>query len=109
MIVGRASQCILRNNPRALHVLVYAPVDEKIERVKQRHPHEHDLPALMHRMDAERHHYINDYYGCDSYDRAMYHLCLNSTIGIDTCAALIVSAIHQSEKEQKPKKQETSV
>jgi cytidylate kinase len=61
-----------------------------------RHPHEHDLQALLHRMDSGRIHYVRNYYGCDSTDRGLYHLCINSTLGMDACAKLIVQTIQSS-------------
>jgi cytidylate kinase len=106
VIIGRGAQCVLRNEPSALHVMVYAPMVEKRERVKNRHPHEHDLQALLQRMDSERTHYTRDYYGCDWSNRELYHLCVNSTLGLDACAKLIVSAIRLSEIEQRPEKKD---
>jgi cytidylate kinase len=96
VIIGRSSQCVLRHDPRVLRVLVYAPVAEKIKRMKLRHPHENDLQALLHRMDSERFHYAQSYYGCDSSARGLYHLCVNSTLGIDACAKLLVQTIRSS-------------
>lgn len=96
VIIGRSSECVLRNEARSLHVMVYAPLEEKLERMKQRHPHEHDLRGLLLRIDAERLRYAQDYFGCDSRDRELYHLCVNSALGIDICAELIVRAIHSS-------------
>ena len=78
--------------------MVYAPLAEKIQRMKIRHPHEHDLQALLQRMDAERTRYVQNYYGCDPASRGLYHLCLNSTLGIDACARLIVQAIQPSRR-----------
>jgi cytidylate kinase len=109
VIVGRSSQCVLRKEPRAMHVLVYAPTDEKLERMKHRHPQERDLPGLLRRMDAERKHYTQDYFACDSAERKLYHLCLNSTIGLDACAEIIVNAIQISATKQRPEKEETPV
>jgi cytidylate kinase len=109
VIVGRSSQCVLRKEPRALHVLVYAPLQEKLERMKHRHPQERDLQALLRRMDAERTHYAQDYFGCDTRERGLYHLCLNSTIGLDTCAGLIMNAIRFSEMKQEPEREETPI
>jgi cytidylate kinase len=97
VIIGRSSQCILQHDPHVLRVLMYAPVGEKIKRMKIRHPHEHDLQALLHRMDSERIHYAQTYYGYDSSNRGLYHLCLNSTLGIDACAKLIVQIIQMSQ------------
>ena len=43
VIIGRGSQCVLHHDPHVLRVLVYAPLAEKIKRMKLRHPDEHDL------------------------------------------------------------------
>ncbi|HVJ05605.1 MAG TPA: cytidylate kinase-like family protein [Candidatus Saccharimonadales bacterium] len=107
VIVGRGSQCVLRNEPRALNVMVYAPMMEKLNRVKNRHLHESDLQALLRSMDSERAHYTRDYYGCDWSDRGLYQLCVNSTLGLDACAKLIVSAIRLSGTQERPEKKET--
>lgn len=109
VVVGRAAQCVLHNHPCALRVLIYAPLNEKLERIKKRHPHERDPLALMHRMDAVRRHYTQEYYGGDPYDRNLYHLCINSTIGVEACAEIIVSAVRRSEQQPSPQKAETAV
>ncbi len=96
VIIGRGSQCVLHRDPQVLRVLVYAPLAEKITRMKLRHPHEHDLQALLHRMDSGRIHYVRNYYDCDSTERGLYHLCINSTLGMEACAKLIVQTIRSS-------------
>jgi cytidylate kinase len=100
VIIGRSSGCVLSHDPHVLRVLVYAPLKEKIKRMKLRHPHEHDLQALLHRMDSERTRYVQKYYGCDPANPALYHLCLNSTLGIDTCAGLITQIIRSSSEDR---------
>ena len=109
MIIGRGAQCVLRDHPQVLHVLVYAPVMEKLERMRDRHPHDPDMKAVLRRIDSERHHYIQDYYGCDSTNRGLYHLCVNSTLGLDTCAGLIMNAIRFSAMKQRPEREETAI
>lgn len=109
VIVGRGSQCVLRTHPTALHVFVYAPLPEKLERLKPRHPHERDLEALLRRMDADRQRYTHEYFGCDSQDKSLYDLCLNSTIGLDASAKLIVSAIRASATKRQMERKETAV
>jgi cytidylate kinase len=107
VIIGRGSQCVLRHHPQVLRVLVYAPTTEKIERIRPRHPQEDDLQAVLHRMDSERQHYVQNYYGCAATDRRLYHLCVNSTLGLDSCAELIVNAIRVSERKQRPEQEGT--
>ena len=96
VIIGRSSQCVLHHRANVLHVLVFAPPAEKVARMKLRHPQEHDLPGLLDRMDYERSHYTHHYFGCDWLDRGHYHLCVNSTLGIDASAHLIAEAILSS-------------
>jgi cytidylate kinase len=96
VIIGRSSQCILRRHPHVLHAAIYAPITEKLERMKLRHPHEKDLRGLLEKIDADRARYVHTYYKCDSQNHRLYHLCLNSTFGIDRCAELIVKALQLS-------------
>lgn len=109
VIVGRSSQCVLHQEPTALHVLVYAPMSEKLERMKHRHPNERDLPGLLRRMDAERLRYAQEYFSCNSHEHSLYHLCMNSTLGLDACAQLIVNAVHSSTLKQRSEREETPV
>ncbi|MDR3764530.1 MAG: cytidylate kinase-like family protein [Acidobacteriota bacterium] len=98
VIVGRGSQCILQHAADVLHVLVFAPQEEKIERVRRRHPNERDFAALLRRMDQERLHYCQEYYGLDVSDRHLYQLCLNSGLGEDACAEMIAHAARASQQ-----------
>ena len=96
VIIGRSAQCVLRRHANVLRVLVYAPLREKLVRMKLRHPHERDVAALLRRIDSERLHYARYYYDCDSADPRLYHLTMNSTLGIDTCAKMIAQIIRSS-------------
>jgi hypothetical protein len=96
VIIGRSAQCVLRRHPNVLRILVYAPLKEKLARMKLRHPHERDMPALLRRIDSERLHYARYYYDCDSADPRLYHLTMNSTLGIDTCAKMVAQIIRSS-------------
>lgn len=97
VIVGRASQCILRPRHDSLHVMVYAPFTERLERVRQRHPDEKDLPGLLRRRDLERIRYTQDYYGQDARDRSLYQLMLNSTLGLGHCVRMIVESVQDAQ------------
>ncbi len=97
VIIGRSAQCILRRHSNVFRMLVYAPLKEKLVRMKLRHPNEHDLPALVRRIDSDRIHYARYYYDCDSVDPRLYHLTINSTLGIDTCARMAVQLIQSSQ------------
>ncbi len=96
VIIGRSAQCLLRRHSNVFRMLVYAPLKERLVRMKLRHPHERDLPALLRRIDSERLHYARYYYDCDSADPRLYHLTINSTLGIDTCAKMVAQIIQSS-------------
>jgi len=96
VIIGRGAQCVLRRHPHVLRMLVYAPLSEKVARMKLRHPHEQDLQALLRRIDSERLHYARHYYDCDSSDPRLYHITMNSTLGVDTCARMVAQIIQPS-------------
>jgi cytidylate kinase len=96
VIIGRSAQCILRHHPKVLRMLVYAPLKEKLVRMKERHPGERNLEALLRRMDSERIHYARYYYDVDSTDPRLYHITLNSTLGVDTCAGIAAQIIRGS-------------
>jgi cytidylate kinase len=96
VIIGRSAQCVLRRHANVFRVLVYAPLREKLERIKVRHPLARDVSALLRRIDSERLHYARYYYDCDSADPRLYHLTMNSTLGIDTCAKMVAQIIQPS-------------
>ena len=96
VIIGRSAQCVLRRHPHVLRMLVYAPLSEKVARMKLRHPHEQNVQALLRRVDSERLHYARYYYDCDSADPRLYHITMNSTLGIDTCARMVAQIIQSS-------------
>jgi len=96
VIIGRSAQCILRHQPKVLRMLVYGPLKEKLVRMKERHPGEKNLEALLRRKDSERLHYARYYYDCDSADPRLYHITINSTLGIDNCAGIMAGIIRGS-------------
>jgi cytidylate kinase len=91
IIVGRGAQCALAGRPGVLHVFVFAPAEERIRRARERGL-TGDLPALV-AVDRDRGDFTRTLYGRDWRDPQLYHLMLNSTLGIETLTALVVSAL----------------
>ena len=79
-----------------LHVLVFAPLAEKVARMKLRHPQKHDLSGLLYRVD---HGLYTALQGSDWPNHRLCHFSLNSTLGIDAGAKLIAQTIHPSYEE----------
>jgi cytidylate kinase len=91
IIVGRGSQCALAGRPGVLHVFVFAPAEERIRRARERGL-TGDLPALI-AVDRERSDFTRTLYGRDWRDPQLYHLMLNSTLGLDALTDLVVAAL----------------
>ncbi len=94
VIVGRGGQVILRENPEALHVYIYAPRAVRIQRIAER---EHLSPSqarqLVKDSDRNREGYLRTYYGVDWHDPELYDLIINTArLSADVAADLVVKA-----------------
>ncbi len=96
VIVGRGGQCLLRERDDAFHVRIYAPREERIQRLRGRLAPGTDVEECMERMDRQRAAYIRRTFEEDWTDQRFYHLMISSTLGRDTVAAAIRSSITSS-------------
>lgn len=94
VIVGRGAQCVLQDREDVLHVLIYAPWGERVERVRARLDGSQDVEELTRMTDHDRATYIQTYYGCDWKDPHLYHMMINSQIGTEMAACMIVNAVN---------------
>ncbi len=62
VIVGRGSAHYLRSNADAFHVFVYAPLEEKIERLRRTGKSEREAHTLAETVDHDRAAYIQQYF-----------------------------------------------
>lgn len=93
VIVGRGSQCVLQGKRDVFHAFVYARLADRVRRVEARVAPGTDVNELLRRMDEQRLDYIRRHYGKNRVDRHLYDLMINSRIGCETAARLIVSAM----------------
>ncbi|MGA7222099.1 MAG: cytidylate kinase-like family protein [Candidatus Acidiferrales bacterium] len=93
VIVGRGSAYYLQSRPDAFHVFVYAPLQEKIRRLRAQGKSEKEAFQLADTVDRDRAAFIKQYFGVDWPDRQRFHLMINSVIGEDTATDTIVNAI----------------
>ena len=94
VIVGRGSQYILRNNRSVLHVLVVAPIEDRLGRVMAEMQIERQ-EAMQHIEDddAGRRAFVERFFRKDLEDPLFYDLVLNTRyITFDVAARLIVAA-----------------
>ena len=93
VIVGNGAQCLLQGRADAFHVLVYAPVEERVEALQARWPEHTDVRALLAEMDSQQAEYIRQYYGKDWLDPMLYDLCVSTSISLDRAVTLINEAV----------------
>ena len=101
VIVGRGSAYYLQDRRDAFHVFIYAPVKDKIRRLRARGKSESEAGQLAATVDDERAAFIKQYFNVDWPDRHKFHLMVNSAIGEKAAVDLILNAIELHHK-QKP-------
>lgn len=94
VIVGHGAQCVLREEPRAFHVLVHSPLDIRVERAKKRYGVDRNkAEERIRQSDANRRRYIRDHFDREWLDPTLYHLCVDAgRIGPDGATNLISEA-----------------
>ena len=98
VIVGRNADYILKDNPNALHVYVFADIPYRAERIVRRYGETEKTPeARLAEKDKRRrvnyHHYTGRTWGTAQ----NYDICLNSSaLGIETCSDIILSLVENS-------------
>lgn len=98
VIVGRGSAYYLRGYPDALHVFVYAPIEEKVRRLQGTGKSEEEAIELVESVDRDRAAYIKQYFGVDWPERQFFHLMINSTIGEEPTVQTILSGMEAFHK-----------
>jgi cytidylate kinase len=89
VIVGRGATYFLRNRADAFHVFIYAPLEEKIRRVKATGKSEAEAIQLISTIDQERATFIQKYFSKEWPTRHLYHLMINSKVGDDVVVRTI--------------------
>ena len=92
--VGRGTPYLLRENPDAFHVFLYAPRAEKIRRTIADGHSEEDAEELVDSVDRERIAYVKHYFNADWPTRSLYHLMLNTAVGDEPVMQTILSTMH---------------
>ncbi|MGC2615685.1 MAG: cytidylate kinase-like family protein [Terracidiphilus sp.] len=78
VIVGRGAQCILQSRADVFHVFVYAPLRVKIHRLRTRLEPGAQIEERIHKVDAERAHYLKLRFGKDWNNPHLYDLMITS-------------------------------
>jgi cytidylate kinase len=99
VIVGRGSAYYLQSRPDAFHVFVYAPFDEKVQRLQADGKSESEAAHLAETVDRDWEAFIHKYFGVEWPDRYRFHLMINSTLGEETAVETILNSITMLEKQ----------
>ena len=98
VIVGRGSAYYLQNRSDAYHVFVYAPLDERVRRLRASGKSEREAADLAETVDHDRAAFIKQYFGVEWPDRHRFHLMINSKIGEGAVVETILDSIGMSDK-----------
>jgi cytidylate kinase len=95
VVIGRGGQCVLQDRRDVLHVFIYGPWQERLERVRGRAASSQDIEELVRVTDRQRDDYVQTYYGCHWKDLHLYHMMLSSTLGKEQAGWMIIDAVEQ--------------
>jgi cytidylate kinase len=96
VIVGRGANCVLQRRNDVFHCFIYAPIAERVNRVMRRMSCSGDVADLIRSTDRRRAEFIRFHFGCDWTNPHLYDAMLNTTIGEDVVASVIVQVIEGS-------------
>lgn len=98
VIVGRGSAHYLQNRRDAFHVFVYAPLDDKVRRLKAGGKTEDEAIQLAETVDRDRADFIKRYFGVEWPGRHRFNLMINSSVGEETAVDIILDSVGRFEK-----------
>jgi cytidylate kinase len=95
--VGRGGQAILRDQPGTLHVRVIAPMETRMQVLRNQGVRGvSELKLTLEHQDRASADYLKRFYSVDWNDAALYDVVINThRVQIETAAQIIVAAIQQ--------------
>jgi cytidylate kinase len=99
VIVGRGSAYYLHGHPEVFHVFIYAPLEEKVRRLRETGKREAEAVELAETVDRDRAAYIKQYFGVEWPARDLFHLMINSTLGDDRVVQTILNSVASSNQQ----------
>jgi cytidylate kinase len=95
VIRGRGSQFILKDYPGTLHILVIAPLDQRIKRVMDDLKVDESAAGKeIEQFDGSRREFTKRYFSAELEDPLSYDLVLNTLhLSLDNSASIIVRAV----------------
>lgn len=97
VILGRGSQFILKDFPRAFHVLIVAPLEVRVKSVMEKLKlNEEDARSEIARFDDGSRAFIRRFFKAEILDPINYNIVINTHhLGIEGVASIVVDAVHR--------------
>jgi hypothetical protein len=93
VVLGRGAACMLSRSPGAYHVFVYASMPRKIRWFEEKFPdHAKEAEREIVATDRRRAEYIRRFHQREWDDRKLYHLMMNSCMGMNAMVAATIEA-----------------
>jgi cytidylate kinase len=95
VIVGRGAQCILQHKPDVYHAFVYAPLKERLLRLRARLEKGANIEQRIRTVDGERAKYLQEYFGKSWCNLHLYDMMISSHEDEDSTARVILNAMKE--------------
>lgn len=94
VIVGRAADSVLSDYPEVIRIFIHAPKEYRVKKVMEMYGDTEEAgQKSIARSDAARAVYYNSISGREWGDSHGYHLCIDSSCGVDAAASMICDFI----------------
>lgn len=100
VIVGRGSAYYLQTRADAYHVFVYAPLNERVRRLRAEGKSAREAVHLAETVDRDRAAFIRQYFDVEWPDRHRFNLMINSSIGEDAVVETILNGMAMCDKQK---------
>jgi cytidylate kinase len=91
VILGRGGQCILKSNPRTVHVRIVADFEDRVAwAMKRRQLTAAEAHDLVRELDVRKQDYLRFYFDADPDQPTLYHAVLNtSRVPLARCVEIV--------------------
>jgi cytidylate kinase len=97
VIVGRGGQAILRDKPGALHIRVIAPLEKRMQRLRDQGVRGvSDIKTTIEQQDRASAEYLKRFHNIQWDDPTLYDLVINTgRLEIDTAVQMVVGTVQK--------------
>ena len=94
VIVGRGSQCLLHAKADVFHLFVYAPLKERIKRLKTMLEPGANIDERIHIVEEQRSKFLRQQFGCGRMDPHLYDMMLRTHENLEAAADVVLYAMN---------------